>query len=540
MVTLKGEQVVAVTVVHCKDHPYVCFHWYDPADVLLISGCRADLNVVVLIGLLKWCLGMKRCEIRIFLLGKNIFLSMGVISNRSLDFLLLFKQFHMVNNDKLRALFDLWKAVVLHVDGTFRSGGKVVYVLQDDFSEIVAVASLIPSEAEEYVSPVLLEFKEMYGSPFVVVRDMSEGVASSISTVFPDASQQICQVHFVRNFEKDLISDLHKTLKSLIVRHGFTSNLKVLRGDGTVIDDIKSLQRRWVHVIVDYLIFPLGGRVKWLSRSISYYVQYRRIREVAALVRRIVLCNTDHNFICREIMELNKCLRSIVEDSNITRSGYLMQRTMEWLDDLRVHLRITREKNLKDFPSENISLEDCKTKIRKKLNEILQEGKELGGKYEQIALKINKKFERHWNELFIPNPLIDGEMITFRRQNNCLESSHRRIRKAIRERTGKGETNREMEQFGDLIAILSNLWNKTYQKEVLSEVENLSVSLSPFVKDLPDLRKEYRRVRAGPEIPIRDDKRLGILQEFVEILESGKSYDELLSPLKKILNVNNI
>ncbi len=36
----------------------------------------------------------------------------------------------------------------------------------------------------------------------------------------------------------------------------------------------------------------------------------------------------------------------------------------------------------------------------------------------------------------------------FRRHNNGLESSHRRIRKGIRERTGKSETNREMEQFG--------------------------------------------------------------------------------------------
>ena len=93
-----------------------------------------------------------------------------------------------------------------------------------------------------------------------------------------------------------------------------------------------------------------------------------------------------------------------------------------------------------------------------------------------------------------------------------LESSHRRIRKAIRERTGRGETNREMEQFGDLIAILSNLWNKTYQKEILSDVKDLAVSLSPFVKDLPELRKEYHRARAGPEIPIPDDKRMDVLQ----------------------------
>jgi len=523
--------------VHCKDHPQICFHWYNPADVLLIPGCNTDLNVVILIGLLKWRLGMKRCEIQTFLQGKRIYLSTGVISNRSLDFLLLFKQLHKAKSDKLRALFDRQKGLILHVDGTFRSGGKVVYVLQDDFSEIVVVASLIPSEAEEHVTHVFSDFKEIYGSPLGVVRDMAEGPALGISKVFPSAFQQICHVHFIRIFEKDLISDLHKTLKGLIVRHKVTSSLKSLRGDGTVADDIKSLQQRWVHVIVDYLVYPLGGRVKWLSRSISYYVQYRRVKEVAVLVRRIILCNAGHNFICREVMELDKCLRPILEDSKITHSGYLLQRTMEWLDDLRDHLRVTRENHLKDAPPMEISLEDCKKDIRKKLAEILQEGRELGGKYEQIASKINKGFERHWDELFVPDPLVDGERITFRRHNNGLESSHRRMRKAIRERTGRGETNREMEQFGDLVAILSNLWNKTYQEEILSDVKDIAVSLSPFVKDLPELRKEYYGVRAGPEIPIPDDKRMDVLQEFVETLESGRSYDELLSLLKNILNV---
>jgi len=527
-------------VVHCKGHPQICFYWYNPVDVLFIPGCSTDLNVVVLIGLLKWRLGMKRCEIQLFLQGKGMYLSTGVISNRSLDFLLLFKQFHEGNGDKLRVLFARQKGVILHVDGTFRSGGMVVYVLQDDCSEIVVDASLIPSEAEEHVTHIFSDFKERYGSPLGVVRDMAEGPASGVSKVFPGAFQQICQVHFIRVFEKDLISDLHKTLKGLIVKHKFTSGLKVLRGDGTVVDDIASLQRRWVHVIVDYLVYPLDGRVKWLSRSISYYEQYRRVKEVTVLVRRIILCNAGHNFICREVMELNICLLSILEDPKITHMGYLLQKTMGWLNDLRNHLRVTRENHLKDFSQGEISLEDCKKNIRKKLAEILQESRELGEKYEQIASKINKGFESHWDELFVPDPLVDGKRITFRRHNNSLESSHRRIRKAIRERTGRGETNREMEQFGDLIAILSNLWNKTYQKEILSDVKNLAVSLSPFVKDLPKLRKEYHEVRAGPEIPIPDDKRMDVLQEFVETLESGKSYDELQSLLKKILYVKNI
>ena len=528
--------------MHCKVHPQICFHWCNPVDVLLIPGCSTDLNVVILLGLLKWRLGMKRCEIQVFLWGKGIYLSTGVISNRSLDFLLLFKQFHKGKTGKLKVLFDRQKGVILHVDGTFRSGGKVVYVLQDDSSEIIVDSSLIPSEAEEYVTPILQDFKKIYDPPIVVVRDMAKGPALSISTVFPRSFQQICQVHFIRALEKNLIMDLHKTLKGLIVKHKFTSDLKELRmvNEDKSDDVIKNLQRRWVHITVDYLLHPLKKRVRWVSCSISYYVQYCRVKEVSVFVRRIIRCNASHNFICSEIMELDKCLKSILEDSEITRSSYRLQRTMNWLDDLRNHLRITRENHLKDVPPEYVSLEDCKKNIKNKLAEILQEGKERGGKYEKIAVKINNGFEKHWDELFIPDPIVDGEKISFRRHNNGLESIHRKIRKAIRERTGRGETNREMEQFGDLIAILSNLWNKTYQKEVLSDIDDLAVALSPFVKDLPELRKEYRRVRAGSEIPIADDKRMYVLQEFVYLLESDKSHDELVPLLENILNVDNI
>jgi len=483
---------------------------------------------------------MKRCEIQMFLKGKGIYLSTGIISQRSLDFLLLFKQFHTGNTDALRVLFLRQKGMILHVDGTYQSGGMVVYVLQDDQSAIIVDTALIPSEAEEYIIPVLRGFKEKYGSPLVVVRDMAEGVASGISKVFPLVFQQICQIHFMRGFEKDLISNLHKTLKALIVKKRFTSKLKELYGDDHVVDDMKGLQRRWVHVIVDYLLYPLGGRVKWISRSLSYYVQYRRIQEVSALVRRIIVLNAGHNFMCREVMELDKVLRLVSQDPSIAHSGHILMRTVEWLDMLCDQLRITREDHLKDHPSEKRSFEDCKQSIQSKLCKIITEAQELGKRYEHIALKIKKGFERHWDELFIPDPYVDGEHIPFRRHNNGLESSHRRMRKSIRERTGRGETNREMEQYGDLITILSNLWNHTYQKEVLSNVNDLAVSLSMFVNDLPELRKEYRRVRTGPQIPFPDDKRIYVLQGFVEMLESGISYEELILPLKEILHVNNI
>lgn len=520
--------------MHCTCHPRVCVRFYDPDDVIFVPGCKVDMRVIVLIGLLRWRLGMKRREIQLFLAGKHIVLSSGAISYRSLDFLLLFHQFHMGNTGKLKRLFHCQHGMILHVDGTFRSGGDVVFVLQDDGSEIIVDARLIPSEAEEYVTPVLQDFKCFFGSPLGVVRDMAEGISLSVSRVFPSAFQQVCQVHFMRNFETDVIAGLHNTVKRLLVKHRVTSVLKGLRKSGEV-GDMKGLQIWWVHVIVDYLVFPLGGRVKWMSRSLSYYEQYCRIREVFVLIQRLIRSNAGHGFMCREVMELKRCLQLVLDDTAISSAVHRLGTTVDWLDELCGLLRISREDHLKDFDDSGCCIGSCKKKIERKLAMIVRLGGEFGKDYVRVALRLRKGFDRHWDELFIPDPVVDGEQISFRRHNNALESSHRRLRKSIRERTGRRDTNHEMEQFGDLLAVLSNLWNEPYQREVLSDVDDLAVSLSGLVGDLSGLRKEYRKGRCGPEIPIADDKRVTVLTRFVEIVESGRSYDELVSPLVELV-----
>ena len=210
---------------------------------------------------------------------------------------------------------------------------------------------------------------------------------------------------------------------------------------------------------------------------------------------------------------------------------------MQWLDELRDDLRITRNNNLKDSKPIDIELDKILKKIKEVLHKIRMESWKLDKQYQRIASTIIDAFESHWEELFVPDPVVNGRKISFRRHNNGLESSHRRIRKAIRERTGKSETNQEMEQFGDLLAILSNLWNETYQKEILQDVVYIGRSLSPFVKDLPRLRKEYRETRRGDAIPIDDEERFSILENFIDVFENNELDSVLISSLQSILEV---
>ena len=174
-------------------------------------------------------------------------------------------------------------------------------------------------------------------------------------------------------------------------------------------------------------------------------------------------------------------LRDVLNDSEVFRHYCILDKTLEWLDELRDNLRLSRKTNLKDCAPSDIDIDEVSKNIRAVLARICVEGQEQGGEYLKIASLIINAFESYWEELFVPDPIVNGKKVAFRRHNNGLESSHRRTRKAIRERTGRSETNSEMEQFGDLLAILSNLWNPTYQKEVLHDVKDIGYSLSPFI-----------------------------------------------------------
>ena len=539
LAVLKGMVDADIKVVTCPDHQDVRVVHQDVTRAPLVPNVRADMDVTVLIGLLHWRLGMKRYEVKAFLGSKGIYLSEATISNRSLDFLLLFAQLHRGRHGKLRRAIERRGGMALHMDGTHRSGGRVTFVLQEDHYRLILDAGPMPSEGEEHVTRMLASCKEMYGSPLVAVRDGAESLKAAIAAVLPGVPQQLCQPHFLRSLERSLLSEPHAALKRAMVQHHLSARLRRLRvTDAARGRDMLSLERVWVHMGVDHLMHPVKHQTKWLSDPLPYYFQYECVREVAALVRRLVQHNASRGFVCAEVMELDLCLRETLEDAGARASCNLIRRTIRWMDMARVPMRISRGTHLKDTPPDNRDLEKAKASLRAALDRTVQEGREMGGEFDRVARSIRRSFEEHWEELFVPYPIVKGRPFRFRRHNNGLESAHRWTRKSIRERTGREQTRVEMEQHGDLLAILSNLWNPAYHRLVLNDVQDLSQALGQYIPDLPRLREEYRLLRVGPERPVPDEDRLGMMQDFLKAMESSEDDTELLSRLEQILKLD--
>jgi hypothetical protein len=235
-------------------------------------------------------------------------------------------------------------------------------------------------QVEEWSFCYKTDFKNTYGSPVVIVRDMAKGIKLGAAKVFPNASQQICQIHFLSDLEKDLITEYHNNLKNSIVRHKLTSKFKALRNEnsGSGVNEIKKIQDRWIHIAVDHLLHPIEKHVKWIRRPIAYFIQYRRIKEVYDLVKRLISCNASNNFVHKPLMELYASLKSVLEDSRVFEYFCVFEKILQWLDKLRDHLRITRENNLKDSLPTGIKLEEVLTEIKEVLLKIRMESWKLG------------------------------------------------------------------------------------------------------------------------------------------------------------------
>src|SRR3989304_6332395 len=140
------------------------------------------------------------------------------------------------------------------------------------------------------------------------------------------------------------------------------------------------------------------------------------------------------------------------------------------------------------------------------LMKIRDQGRKIGGEYEEISKRIFQNCHDHMDELFVKVKDIHGEEIRIIRNNGIEELNHRWSRMHIRRRTGRSRTTMEMEKYGALLAVFSNIENKKYIKTVLDDVKD-------FVRDMQnvaegEIQEARKLIRMFPQCTlIRSDAR---------------------------------
>ena len=121
----------------------------------------------------------------------------------------------------MKALFEKRGGVRLHLDGTGEAGNEIVFMAKEGETGITMDAQIIPTESKKYVKAFLQALNSLYGTPIVVVRDMSKQIREAVTEVFPEAQQQICHYHFVNNLGKLIFKEKYAAFRKSIVKCEF-------------------------------------------------------------------------------------------------------------------------------------------------------------------------------------------------------------------------------------------------------------------------------------------------------------------------------
>jgi len=537
---LSGEIRFTIRFRYCKEHGS-----FDESLVSLVNricpaGRNFDSKVMVAIGILRWFFDYQREEIRTILLSRGIHISTGEISNLSEEFLLRFYALHKRHAPQIKAFFEKRGGIRLHLDGTGEAGNEIVFMAKEGETGITMDAQIIPTESKKYVKAFLQALNSLYGTPIVVVRDMSKQIREAVTEVFPEAPQQICHYHFVNNLGKLIFKEKYAAFRKSIVEMRILSQLKKMKEHICTMACLASenvivvAERKWIALAIEHLLIS-RERSSNYPFVLPYLEIMNRILEIKNMNRRILEWNTSHNLDICEITEFSKKLDALTSNTIVNTQYANIKKIWSWFEKVRTTLKVGRHLSQNGSETAPTKAQKMKEDMETTLTEIDKEGEASGGELLQAARQITKNCRQHANELFVEVKDNSGNVVEIMRDNNIEERSHRWSRMHIRRRTGRTRTTNEMAQYGALTAIFSNLENETYVKEILSDVKD-------FIREMQDITpEEIHRSRklirpyTCKEMIHSDTKRSNILKEFVELLEDGYSVENWLSKL----NISN-
>jgi len=523
---------------HCKEHGTFDEPLMSIVNRICPAGRSFDTKIMVAIGILRWSFNYQREEIKNILFSRGISISTGEISNLSEEFLVRFYAFHKRHVPKMKTIFEKNGGVRLHLDGTGEAGNEIVFMAKEGATGITLDAQTITTENKKYVKTFLQALKLLYGTPIVIVRDMSTQIRDAATDVFPGVMQQICHYHFVKNLGNLLFKANYAAFRKNVVNKRILSQLKQMKADicTTVCRDSENVlvvaERKWITLAIEHLLI-CRERSSNYPFVLPYLEIMDRILGIKRLNSRIFEWNLSHNLDCQEIIEFSDKLESITSSADVNVQYANIKKIWSWFEKVRTILRVGR--HLSQNGCETTApgnSQKMKEDLMVALSDIENESVARGRKLSRAAKQITNNCRQHADELFVEVIDHSGNVVEIVRDNNLEERGHRWSRMHIRRRTGRTRTTNEMAHYGALTAIFSNMENETYVREVFSDVKD-------FIREMQDItQEEIRKSRslinpyASKEMVRSDVKRSEFLENFVALLEDGCSVKDWVSKLE--------
>jgi hypothetical protein len=436
---------------------------------------------------------------------------------------------HKKHYSQTKEIFEKNGGYVLHLDGSAESGDEITFTAKEGITGFTIDSWIMPSESSEYIKPFLESIRNKYGKPLAVVRDMSEQIKISISEVFPGVSQQVCHYHFVRNLGDIIFKHLYQEFRREILKTNALARILALKKicmDGISSQDrIVIAEHYWVMLGIEYVLYPRERKSEY-PFVLPYLEVMNRLMEVLDMLKKIVMWNARHNIGVKVVLKFEGYLKKLTETMEVKELHSKIKVIWGWFEEIRKVLRVSREFSKNEQDVSPTKSNELKPEFNEVLMKIRAEGRKLGDKYEEISKRIFQNCHDHMDELFVEVKDMNGEEIRIIRNNGIEELNHRWSRMHIRRRTGRSRTTMEMEKYGALLAVFSNIENEDYIKTVLDDVKDFVWEMQEVTES--EVLEARRLIRTFPQSPLirSDSERPRILRDFIRLVDDA--YEDVL------------
>ena len=200
--TLAGVTRLNLTIRRCH-HPACPAHKrpYRPEaeGALALPRHEFGLDVIALVGRLRYAEHRSVPEIRAHLVGRRVAVSQRTVTNL-LDRYDELLAVALADDRRLRQVLASQQKVILAIDGLQPDvGHEALWVLRDVLSGEVLLARSLLSARQQDLAELLSAVKVSCPVPVAgVVSDGQQSIRKAVAAVFPGVPYQLCQFHYLR------------------------------------------------------------------------------------------------------------------------------------------------------------------------------------------------------------------------------------------------------------------------------------------------------------------------------------------------------
>ncbi len=476
----------------------------------IMPGRIVGYDVMVRVGMLRFCRHRQREEIREALACEGVLLSAGEVSNLSLLFLDYLQALHDARSAQIRAALKSDGGWPLHVDATGESGRGMLLVVYAGWRKWVLLSRKIPTERAEVILSCLREVVKKYGAPCAVMRDLGGPVTNAVDNLLSELELDIpalaCHFHFLKDIGKDLLEPAHGELRALFRRSRIRPKLRGLASAlgvklGNEIEEGREEVKAWQELDEAGHSIPAGragiaavrALAQWIldfraqsaGRSFPFVMPYLDLYDRCSEGRRAVdafLCgHLEDKKVSRALERLQRILDPIACEVPFSSVARRLRTRAGLFDELRDALRLVPEHESDETSPEKeaAKMRDIRKQVYQ-LTESLDARRPERGPAEDTRQAIDtmrghilKHGDYLWgHEMDLPDE-VGGGIRLVDRTNNILESFFDGMKHDERRRSGRKSLAQDLEQLPAGAPLAYNLQDPQYVEILCGSLERL-------------------------------------------------------------------